>query len=368
MSATPLTLSPVTDRRSLRAFCELPLRLHPPGRHVPTLAATIADWHRTGATALHLATETRTGRPVGRICLHRSDAMDRQLGRPTQLFGLTEFTDTEVAGRLFDLAEHTGRKAGATGLFGPVSLLPNQSGGVITSGFEERGFIDSAWNPPHYPAAYEHHGFTRRFPSDTWICPDLDTLDPDTTFRFDDSRIAAEDLRIHHGSRRRLAEQLPLLRTMLNAAFAPLPYYTEISADQLAAQTDGLAHLLDERLLLHLTKAGRPIAFVLAVPDISPFVMRARGRLPLPRQLQLLATCARYRKEAVLIIKGTVPDEQDNGYLTLLSRELHRGLRTGGYHTLRSTFVEHTNPASAASYRRAGGRPLHGYTFYEREL
>ena len=83
-------------------------------------------------------------------------------------------------------------------------------------------------------------------------------------------------------------------------------------------------------------------------------------------QLRLLATRRRYRRDAVLVIKGTVPGEQGNGYLTLLSRELHRGLRAGGYRTLRSTFVERDNPASAAQYRRAGGRPLHGYTFYER--
>jgi len=90
------------------------------------------------------------------------------------------------------------------------------------------------------------------------------------------------------------------------------------------------------------------------------------ARLGVVNQLRLLAVRRRYRRHAVLVIKGTVPDEQGNGYLTLLSRELHRGLHAGGYRALRSTFVERDNPASAAQYRRAGGRPLHGHTFYER--
>jgi hypothetical protein len=152
---------------------------------------------------------------------------------------------------------------------------------------------------------------------------------------------------------------------MLNASFAQLDYYTEISADQLAEQTDGLAYLLDEGLLLWLEKAGRPVAFIVAMPDISEFLMRAGGRLGPVRQLHLLLTRRRYRRDAVLVVKGTVPAEQGNGYLTLLSRELHRNLRAGGYRTLRSTFVERDNHASAAQYRRMGGRPLHGYTFYE---
>ena len=160
---------------------------------------------------------------------------------------------------------------------------------------------------------------------------------------------------VRHGSRRGFAAQLPILREMLNASFAQLGYYTEISADELAAQTDGLAFLLDESLLLWLEKDGRPVAFVVTVPDISEFLMTVGGRLGVVNQLRLLATRGRYRRDAVLVIKGTVPGEQGRGYLTLLSRELHRNLRAGGYRTLRSTFVERDNPASAAQYRRAAG-------------
>ncbi|MET0419176.1 MAG: hypothetical protein ABW022_24445, partial [Actinoplanes sp.] len=94
--------------------------------------------------------------------------------------------------------------------------------------------------------------------------------------------------------------------------------------------------------------------------------MRTGGRLGLASQLRLLATRSRYRRDAVLVIKGAVPSEQGRGYVTLLSRAVHRHLEAAGYGALRSTFVERDNAASAASYRRAGGRPLHGYTFFER--
>ncbi|MEV6108496.1 hypothetical protein AB0M28_27895 [Streptomyces sp. NPDC051940] len=358
-----MTTAPVTDRRALRDFIELPLRLHPRDRYVPLLQDQIKRWYATGATSLHLAYDT-AGNPVGRICLHRDAAFDAKRGVTQQLFGLTEFTDSAVAGVLFALAAAHGHDTDR--LFGPVALLPNETGGVITSGFEQRGFVDSAWNPAHYPTAYLQHGFSPAFEADTWICENLQATDPDTAYPFDDTRLRTEGLRIHRGNRRRLTTQLPLLRAMLNASFAQLGYYTEISAEKLAAQTDGLAHLLDESLLLFLTRDEQPVAFVLALPDISPFLMRHGGRMALPQQLKLLATRRRHRREAVLIIKGTVPAEQGKGYLTLLSRELTRNLRAAGYHTLRSTYVEHTNPASAASYRRIGGRPLHGHTFYER--
>jgi hypothetical protein len=352
----------VASRADLRAFVDLPLRLHPPRCSVPLLASVIREHARTAELLL---VRDGAGRVVGRTSVHRDAAFDEKIG-PHQLFGHTEFVDDDAV--FAALVDAVTARAGGRPLFGPVALLPNQTGGVITSGFAERGFVDSAWNPAYYPAAYERHGFVRRFEGDTWIVDvgGVGGADDDGGFRFDDARIAPEDLVVRHGSRRRFRAQLPILREMLNASFAQLGYYTPISAAQLAAQTDGLAFLLDEKLLLWLEKAGRPVAFVVVVPDISEFLMAVGGRLGVVNQLRLLATRRRYRRDAVLVIKGTVPDEQGQGYLTLLSRELHRGLREGGYRSLRSTFVERDNPASAAQYRRAGGRPLHGHTFYER--
>jgi hypothetical protein len=367
-----LSVVRVGDRTALREFCALPLRLHPRDRFVPVTNAVIARWWRGrgpharyGPVELYLV-RTASGEVVGRTCLHRNPKFDAKVGRRHQLFGLTEFVDDDTVARtIFDVIAERGRNTEA--IFGPVALLPNQTGGVITSGFDERGFVDSAWNPPYYPRTYERHGFARRFEADTWLCA-LNDADPQKLFPFDDARLAAERLVLRYGSRRRFAEQLPVLRAILNASFAQLGYYTDIDADELTAQTDGLAYLLDESLLLWLEKAGRPIAFIVTVPDISEFLMRVRGDLGPVNQLRLLATRARYRREAVLIIKGTLPAEQGRGYLTLLSRELHRNLRAGGYKTLRSTFVERNNPASTAQYRRMGGRPLHGYTFYQVDM
>jgi hypothetical protein len=364
-------LEPVRGRRELREFRQLPRRIYGDDpRYVPALHAQIRSWHADPGVELHVLRDA-AGEVVARTTLHTDAALDAELGGRHQLFGLTEFVDDEsVAAALFAGVDAAARRTGRDTLFGPVSLLPNQAGGVITSGFAERGFVDSAWNHPHYPAAYRRHGFVARFPSDTWICPDLQADDRavEEVFGFDDARIAAERLELHRGDRRRLAQQLPILRGMLNASFAQRGYYTEISAEQLRHQTDGLAHLLDEDLLLYLTKAGRPIAFVLCVPDIAPFLSAVGGDLHPANQLRLLATRGRYRREAVLVVKGVVPDEQGRGYARLLSRELLRNLRAGGYRTLRSTWVERTNPASAAQYLAMGGRPLHGCTFYAKDV
>ncbi|MBL6279697.1 hypothetical protein JMF97_26430 [Micromonospora fiedleri] len=351
----------VTGRRDLRDFLSLTDRLYAGvRRYVPIPRQQIRRWWRDGVPMYLL--RDATGTVIGRTTLHTDAAFDAKLGRRCQLFGLTEFTEP-AARPLFD-AITAYAAADRDLLFGPVALLPNQAGGVITSGYADRGFVDSAWNPPHYVTAYEAYGFHRRFEADTWICPVPVPAQPkpSTYIKSDGVR-----LEVHRGDLRRLDEQLDLLRGMLNDSFAQLGYYTPISAEQLRRQTDGLAYLLDESLLLYLTRDGAAVAFVLCVPDISEFLAGVRGNLHPVNQLRLLASRRRYRREAVLIIKGVVPQYQGHGYQRLLSAHLHHNLYAAGYTTLRSTYVERDNPASAAQYRRLGGRPLHGYTFYAKE-
>jgi hypothetical protein len=362
-----ITVAPVRSRADLREFVRLPLRLHPRDRYVPLWAGTVRDWHRGvgphtrfGDVRLVLARDAG-GHVVGRATLQTDRRMDDKLAGPTLLLGAVEAADGAALRAITGHARSVAVQEGRGSVFGPCSLLPNQTGGVITSGFEERGFLDSPWNPSWVPAAWEEAGFEPVLPAATWVCEDLGSLDPDAVF----PRGQLEPgLQLRRGDRRRLEEQLPLLRAMLNASFAELPYYTRIEADELAAATDGLSHLLDESLLLFVTRGEEPLAFVLTVPDLSEFVMGTGGSLGLLDQLRLLATRGRYRREAILIIKGTVPQARGLGLMSVLSRELLRNLQAGGYERLRVTFVGEENAASAAQFRAMGGRPLHGLTFY----
>ncbi|WP_199176650.1 hypothetical protein [Subtercola sp. Z020] len=375
----------VVDRRGLREFVELPLRLKPRELAVPLLEASIRSWF-TGRSPhpepidLLLARDT-DGAVVGRTTAHTDRRLDAKLGERLQLFGATEFRDGEAASALFGELERRGRAAGADALFGPVTLLPNQAGGVITSGFDERGFVDSAWNDHLVPIVYEAEGFERWGEADTWVVdvggPDAGTAAAEGAGAAAGGAIAPEPsewraagLTLEHGSKRDTKRLIPELLTLLNASFEQLPYYTAITPAEMDAATDGLAFLLDEQLLLLArdTATERAVAFVLVLPDITRFLQRIGGRLTPLRQVQLLLTRVLYREEAVLVIQGTDPARQGQGILSLLSRQLQANLAAGGYRRLRSTYVGRDNPASTAQFRRFGGRPLHGYTFYRRPV
>jgi hypothetical protein len=312
----------------------------------------------------------RGGVVAARTTAHSNSKLDDKLGARHLLFGFTEFVDdAEVFEALVNELLRRAQAAGATRLLGPVNLLPNQSGGVVTSGYEQRSFVDGSYSRPYYPAHYERHGFARRFEGETFVLTGLDRLPApvDEIVRFDDARLEQEKLELRPVNRRRMKDEVAVLRAMLNASFSQLGYYTEIDEDELAYQVAGLDFLLDERLALYLYKDGRPIAFILCIPDISEFVRKVNGDLGLRNQVRLLLTKSRYRNEAICVVQGTIPDEQGKGYLALLMRELLRNLEAHGYHTLRGTFIEHQNVASSR-YADRIGQPLHQVAFYSREV
>lgn len=371
-----VTVDEVRTRADLRAFCDLPLRLHPRDLAVPLLASTVSDWWRGRSphperVTLLLARDD-AGTVVGRTTAHTDARLGARLGARSLLFGATEFADEAAARAL--VAELQRRADGHAQLFGPVSLLPNQTGGVITSGFDARGFVDSPWNPARVPVTYEALGFERWGEADTWVV-DVPGPGPGSGTTTGPGAPSphewdAAGLVLERARRSAVARLVPELLEVLNRSFAALPYYTPITPDEMAAATDGLAFLVDEDLLLLARDAasGALVAFVLVVPDITAFLQRAGGRLGPLRQLQLLATRGRYRREAVLVIQGTEPERQGRGVLTLLSRELHAALARRGYERLRCTMIGRDNPGSARQLERFGGRPLHGTTFYRRPV
>ncbi|SMQ71604.1 hypothetical protein [Agreia sp. VKM Ac-1783] len=358
----------VADDAAFREFVELPSRLWPHDLAVPLLESTIRAWYR--GTSAHpepvrlVVVRDDDGRVVGRSTVHTDARLDEKFGVTSQLFGATDFASAEVASALFEHLDQTARAAGKQQLLGPVSLLPNQSAGVITSGFDERGFVDSAWNPAWVPGVYESAGFVRTQEAQTWSV-DVGAVEATAPTS---AELAAAGIRLEYGDKSKTDTLIPELLAVLNDAFEQLPYYTRITPAEMTAATDGLSFLLDEKLLLLARddRSGKGVAFILVLPDISPFVQKVRGRLTPLRQLELLLTRGRYRREAILIIQGTEPDRQGRGILTLLSRQLQVNLAEGGYRRLRTTTVGLDNAGSARQFSRFGGRPLHGSTLYRR--
>lgn len=369
----------VKNAKDFSRWLDFTDRLYPNGFFIPPIRQNLqrffecaTPYQKQDMEVKFFLVEDARNNAVARTTCHRSLKFNRKMSSDVQLFGFTEFIDDMAVFRfLFSELKLAARNAKRKMLLGPANFLPNQFGGVMTGGFDCRGFVDNVYNHPYYPKFYKDFGFEGIFDSQTFICERLDgpALDASKVFPFDEERMKLEGLHVCFGQRSRFVkEQLPVLLKMLNSSFDELKYYTNISEEELKFQTDGLEYIMDNELFLYLTKQGRPVAFILCIPDLSEFIVRIKGNLNALNLFHLLLTRSRYKREAILLIKGTVPDEAGKGYMGLLHQKLLRNLKTLGYRNLRSTWVQTQNKASAEHFLRMNGRVLHDISFFKMDL
>ncbi|MDO5668734.1 MAG: hypothetical protein Q4G50_01895 [Corynebacterium sp.] len=334
-----ITVENVASRRQFREFAAI--KSDPPlMRH--EMRGWYTGHHWLSGITLWLARDGQ-GQACGRMITHHSSALSAKLGLDAGLFGAFEARDAEVARALLTHAQEVTHHAY---LFGPVTPLPNVTGGVIRAGFEHPAFFDSAWNPEFVPRVLEEEGFSTWGIADTWEINVADMPDDPPT----DAEWQERGLRLVTARRFRT----PDIREALNASFAQLPYFTQISRAQWRAQTAGLGLIMDPKLVLQAhDEAGETQGFVLVIPDPIDWL---RGKI------------WRRRRDAVLIVQGTRPEMQGRGVLGLLTRQLYAALRAGAYRRLRVTFIGRDNPASARVFAKIGGRPLHELSFYLKDL
>lgn len=382
----PLTTHRVMTKAELREFVDLAASIadaRGESDHVvPLFAADIAEWASGSGwfaeeVDLWLVRDD-SGAAVGRMLCHRSRPLAERLSDgpgadapKTLFFGALEALDRPVLDEIIALILDRADALGAARVFGPVSPLPNVTGGLVTAGFEHPGFFDTAWNPEFVAEAFAAAGFSTWGPAQTWEVR-LDAVPHARATAVTPAEWA------EHGLRRRPVTRLGMrsfasrLLPTLNSAFSALPYFTQISPAQLSSQMAGLPVLADPALIVDIVgdEEGDDApsrCFALVIPDPVAVLRRHGGRLGPAAIWDLLRHRSRLT-DAVLIIQGTDPRFQGQGLLSLVTREVFAGLAAGGYRRLRVTFIAEDNPASAAVFANAGGTPLHSLCFLDRSL
>lgn len=379
-----ITVEQVETRAQLREFCAVPAWMTPAevASRVPLLRSDMVAWHRgkswfPGPVTLLLARDTH-GTVVGRCTVHAHPDMDAKLGSPTLLFGALEFTHRDAFEALMATVEEHAARTGKKHIMGPVSLLPNETGGVVVAGHEHPGFFDSAWNSPMVSHAFETSGFTPFSGGRTWEV-DLGNVPAKRATAPAPQEFAEVGVELLSPGRLGVRKVLNRVLPTLNEAFDPLPYYTPISTEQFASQTSGLELLMDPGLIVAAQEVGAneptPVAgFILTVPDPVEHLRATNGALSATFAARLLRErLSRQRlttsaKDAVLIIQGSRPSVQGRGVVSLLARQLLSTLVKKNYRRLRITFIGEDNPGSEAIPRKAGGHPLHDIRFFLRKV
>ncbi len=372
----PVEVQPVTSRRELAEFVELPFRLHstspqwvPPlrlERHA-FLSRRVNGFFRHGEARYFLA--RRDGRVVGRVSAHIDHKLNEVQDNRWGLFGFLELEDDpEVARALLDTAAGWLRARRRDRMVGPMDFTMNDESGIVVEGHELPPMIRQPWHPPYYAPLVEGAGMDRREDLLMWelhisdraqMLPVLPQL--------------AEQAEREHGvtlrrmTRRSLRRDLDVFAEVYNRAWRKFWYFTPYDEADLDAYAQELQLVFDPDWFMVAEIAGEPVGVAITVPDVNQALRRMNGRL-LPLGWWHFLTKKRYIDRVRVGFLGVKPEFQHTGVAARLFIEhfdtAERTTCKGG----EMGWILESNDAMNRAMEAMHGRVVKRYRVYQRVL
>ena len=280
-----LRIEPVEGEALLERFIRLPMRLNAgdPAYVAPllmerreALSAGTNPFFEHGEVRFWLP--VRDGRDVGRISAQIDRLAPQTPGRTTGAFGLLAAEDdAEVFAALLRTAEAWLAERGCTHALGPLNLSVNEEVGLLVEGFDTPPMVMMGHDPPYAGARIEAQGYAK--------AKDVHAYSIDLRYRLPpavQARVARglpEGVRLRPVDMRRFDEEVTLLTSILNDAWAGNWGFTPTTEAETRQLAKSLKPVIDPRLVWFAEIDGEAAAFIVLLPNINEAIADLRGRL-----------------------------------------------------------------------------------------
>lgn len=384
-NGSQISVTPVVGKADLKAFIDIAYELN---AQVPNWIAPLRSEVREmlnpaknpfyGHATVHLLLARRNGTVVGRISAHidhlaLAQPPEQGMGPGTGNWGLLEAADAEVTAALIGAAEDWLRSQGMTRALGPISLSIWDEPGVLTRGFEMPPMVMMGHHSPDYSTWIERVGYT---PAKTLLTYDLPIADgfPPLVRRIVASGQRNERIRLRRVDKSRFDEDAAIILAILNDAWGKNWGFVPITDAEVAYIGKKLRPLVREDLIMIAEYDGRPVAFLMTLPDINAVVAPLKGSLLPFGWAKLLWWLRNCRSPSVRVpLMGVLTELQNSRLAAQLAFMLIETIRieaVGNYGAVRGElgWVLEDNQGMVAIADAIQSKVNREYVIYERLL
>ena len=265
------------------------------------------------------------GKIVGRIAGMINNRANETWNQNSVRFGFVDFiNDNEVVDLLFQAVEDWGRSKGCDIIIGPMGFTDMDHEGMLVEGFDQMSTMNTIYNYPYYPMQMERMDYQ----------PDVDWLEYKIYVPKEipeKHRKVAALVREKYGLKvmkfKNRKEMYPFAHQIfetLNAAYAPLYGYSELSPAQIDYYVKKYVPMLRLDLITVILreKDNEVIGFGITLPNLSEAMRKANGKL-FPLGIVYLLKALYTRPKVVdLYLIGIRPEYQNKGVNALIFEDL----------------------------------------------
>ena len=285
-----LTIRDVTTKRDRKAFVDLPFRLYRDDPHwVPPLKGEALGlitpekngWYSHAKAQLFLA--ERAGQVVGRISAHIDTLAltmpaEQGFGPGVGQWGLMEAEDEGIFTALLAKAEDWLRGQGMSKALGPISQSIWEEPGVLVRGFDHPPTIMMGHAKPDYQGWIERAGYTVVRTLYTYEL-DIRKEFPPLVKRIIKSGENNPRIRIRQVDKTKFEEEAAIILSILNDAWSDNWGFVPLTPPEIKDVGVKLKPIVFNDLIRIAELDGRPVAFMITLPDLNEAIKPLNGSL-----------------------------------------------------------------------------------------
>jgi hypothetical protein len=279
----------VTSRRDMRTFIYLPEKIHA-GHANWVHPIYMDDWKyfnrkknkAYGYCDAVLLLAFRDGRPVGRATGIINRRYNEYRHEKTARFGYFDvMEDREAFTAILRHIEAWARAKGMTKIVGPYGFSDQDPEGFLIEGFEHRATLATYYNFEWMPKWLEADGYAK---DNDWFVYKLEVPKalPEFYMKIYERQVRRGQFDIiEFKSRKEIKPWIRPVLSLMNETYVAgnIYGYTPLSEEEMDDLAKRYLPVIDPRFVKVITKDGEVLAFIIAMPDMTAGILKARGRL-----------------------------------------------------------------------------------------
>ncbi len=372
-----IVIKPVCSRNDLWKFIHLPATIHKDHKNwIPPLYSD--EWgffderknkafaHADVIMLLAYMGEEPVGRIMG-IINYKYNEMHRE--KHARFNFLETWDDMEITRTLLQYLEDWARIKGMEKLVGPLAFSDKDPQGYLISGFDEPVVIASHCNFEYIVEHLKSLGFQKDIDLVVYKIP-IPERTPELYQRIAErARKNNPGIRLLEFTRRK--ELKPWIRpifTLINETFTDIYGFMPFTLEEMDDFANRYLLIMNARYIkVMVNERNEPVAFVIAMPDISEGIKKSRGYI-LPFGIIRILLAGRRTRQLNLLLGAIHPGYQKRGLDTIMGSAMLDSARQGNLTHMDSHLEMETNTRVRAEMEYMGGQVYKTYRIFGKSL
>jgi GNAT superfamily N-acetyltransferase len=360
----------------LRKYIFLPKKLYSDDpRWVPPFYADEWDFHNPKRNkALQYCEVIRF------MAFHESQAVGRIMGiihtpynnlhneKTARFYNLDCINSQEAVHNLLEAIEQWALEKGMNKLIGPFGFSDKDPQGFQIEGFEYLPILATATNPEYLPRLVVQEGYSKEVDCVSYHMDVPDEL-PEYYRNIYERVSQNTDLRLMEFlSRKQLKPYIIPVLELVNEAYSPIFGFAPMNKEEMRKFASQYLPVIDPHFVkLVVTRHHELIGFVVAIPEMSKGIQKAKGRL-FPFGFIHILRAMRNTTQLNLMLGAVKERFRRKGVGVLMGTALLRSAAKKGFRVIDSHLILETNIPMRGECEKLSGRLCKRYRIFSKSL